>query len=134
MEPNNIINKLMFEKYPKTFGLMDLDGISRVEYYKNGIQYSRMIIYECKYPMEFQKIQRQNTPQLRTLLLLNNSIDWNKLDNLSGVYIFVTEYIVKEEFNKLEYLDVYSVNDLKNPRWRKMSINELYKLLSNKEI
>lgn len=134
MKPNNIINQLMWERYPHKFGLMDLDGISRTEYYENGIQYSRMIIYECKYPMEFIKIQKQNTPQLRTLLLLNNCINWNKLDSYSGVYIFVTEYILKEEFDKLKFLDVYSVNNLKNPKWKGMSIDELYKLLSAKEL
>ena len=124
----------MWEKYPRTFGLMDLDGVSRVEYYENGIQYSRMIIYECKYPMEFSKIQKQNTPQLRTLLLLNNCIDWKKLDNLSGVYIFLIEYMPKEEYSKLKSLDVYSINDLNKPKWKGMSTDELYKLLSAKEL
>ena len=131
---NSLINKIMNEKYPHSFGLMDIDGISRVEYYKNGIQYSRMIIYESKYPMEFDKMQRKITSQLRTLLLLNNCINWNKLDNLSGINIFRTEYIQKQESNKLKNLDVYTINDLKNPKWKGMSIDELYELLSAKEL
>jgi hypothetical protein len=134
VKPNNIINQLMWEKYPHKFGLMDIDGISRTEYYENGIQYSRMIIYECKYPMELYKIQKQTTPQLRTLLLLNNCIDWKKLDTLSGVYIFVTEYIPKEEYSKLKSLDVYSINNLNKPKWKGMSTDELYNLLSAKEL
>ena len=84
--------------------------------------------------MEFDKMQRKITSQLRTLLLLNNCINWNKLDNLSGIYIFRTEYIQKEESNKLKNLDVYSINDLKNPKWKGMSIDELYELLSAKEL
>jgi hypothetical protein len=131
---NNIISKIMYEKYPRTFSLMDLDAVIRVDYAINQKQYQRLIICETKYPLEFLSMQQKRKAQLKTLNLIQDSIDWNKFDKYSGVYILVAEYLEKENSDNLKTVDIYSIKDLKNPKWKSVSLDRLYKFFSNKDI
>ena len=83
MWQNNKFNLRINNELPKDFSLEDIDGVIRFHYMENGTLYTRLILYEVKSfgEKEIQPAQR------KTLNLLQQSIDWTKFDDMSGVFL-----------------------------------------------
>jgi hypothetical protein len=113
---NNRISKKLNEEYNKTFSLCDIDGMIRTHYYDKGCLKTRFIIYESKNEME----KKMGGSQLKSLSLLESSIDWSKFDCFSGLYILKILDIDK----KIEW---YKLN---GKLIRTSNFIELYKIFS----
>ena len=96
---NNIFNKRIWEEFPREFSLEDIDGVIRFHYLIDGNLKTRFILYEIKKVNE--KIE---LPQLKTLFLLKKSINWEKFDEKSGIFIIKA---LDEFFNQSKILKLY---------------------------
>jgi hypothetical protein len=115
---NNRISKKLNEDFPKDFSICDIDGVVRTEYNINGEWKKRFIIYESK--NEYEKIMGES--QRKSLKLLNDSIDWSKFDEYSGLYVLK---IIDLENEILWY-------DINQNLIRKTNFTELYNIFSCK--
>jgi hypothetical protein len=115
---NNRISKKLNEEYDKTFSLCDVDGMIRTHYYDKGCLKTRFIIYESKNDME----KKMGSSQLKSLSLLESSIDWNKFDSFSGLFILK----ILDLDNKIEW---YKLN---GKLIRTTNFNQLYEIFAGK--
>jgi len=93
---NNLFNKRINEEFPKKFSLCDLDGIITF-FYEDKV---RLIIYETK-----RNYEDCSKTQLTTLNLLRESIDWNKFDEWSGVFL------IKGMNDNFNISEIYKIED-----------------------
>lgn len=125
---NNLISKRLDEEYPHDFSICDIDGVTRVFYKaKNGYK-NRLIIYESKH-----KNEPASQQQLETLFLLNDIIDWSKLDSRSGLYLITHD----ESATHLEKCKITRTFDKGSNKYRygydtvdHTTIDNFYKLVS----
>ena len=117
---NNLIGKTLNEDYPRKFSLCDIDGLIRMGYYLNKVNYQRLIIYESK----FENERPMKKPQLDSLKMLYNSIDWSKFDKYSGLFVLK----VSTDEGKISNIKWY---DLNYKFIRNTSMDEFYNLISN---
>lgn len=96
---NNPINGMMAAEFPHDFSICDIDGTVRKHYMAYGQREMRFLITEVK---------KWNEPihgtQEDTLLFLSSSLQWEKCDNESGVYIVKHS----EHMDSFDVYDVYS--------------------------
>lgn len=94
---NNLISKMLDEKYPHDFSICDIDGVCRVFYKINNEWKTRLIIYESK--MINEPISQT---QMQTLYQINKNINWSSFDKQSGLYV------IKHDENIIN-LDIYNI-------------------------
>ena len=127
---NNLISKKLYEEYGRDFSICDIDGICRKFYKENGVYIQRLIIYESKNDHETIK-----GPQLQTLFELDNSIDWSKFDEHSG--LFVIRIVDNSDVNELEIMKIKKVVNLP-PKFtleiiKKITFDQFYYWISAKD-
>lgn len=115
---NNRISKKLNEEYDKTFSLCDIDGMIRTHYYDKSCLKTRFIIYESKNDLE----KKMGSSQLKSLRLLESSVNWNSFDSFSGLFILK---IIDIE-NKIEW---YKLN---GKLIRTTNFKQLYEIFSGK--
>jgi|TARA_R100001132_G_C3241178_1_gene71862 uncharacterized protein (DUF2344 family) len=113
---NNRISEKLNKEFPKDFSICDIDGAIRKHYMENNKLNTRFIIYESK-----NKYENLSSAQLKTLKLINDSINWKNFDNYSG--LFIIKIIDLED--KLEWYN------LQNELIRSTTFEELYNIFSN---
>jgi len=117
---NNRISRKLNEEYPRDFSICDIDGVIRTHYVDTNEELrTRLIIYESKNDNE----QKMRAPQIKTLRLLEQSINWDNFDNYSGVFVIKIMDIEA-------HLKWYSLN---RALVRETSLRQLYEIFSCKE-
>ena len=115
---NNRISEKLNLEYPKDFSICDIDGLVKCFYTENNKIKVRFIIYESKNIHE----KAMGKAQLTSLKILNDSIDWSKFDEFSGVYVLK----IIDIDNKIIW---YSLDgEIK----RETTFSELYNIFSGK--
>lgn len=115
---NNRISEKLNKEYSRDFSICDIDGVVRCHYKVNGKTKTRLIIYESKNKNE----KKMGKSQLLSLNHLNDSIDWPKFDNYSGLFVIVINDLIKD-------LRWY---DLKGNLKLITNFDELYNIFSGK--
>lgn len=115
---NNRISKKLNEEYDKTFSLCDIDGMIRTHYYDKGSLKTRFIIYESKNDME----KKMGSSQLKSLRLLESSVNWDSFDSFSGLFILK----ILDLENKIEW---YKLN---GNLIRTTNFKQLYEIFAGK--
>jgi len=117
---NNRISKKLNLEYPFDFSTQDIDGVVRCHYTIDGEIFTRLILYESKNVRE----KTMGSSQLKTLQLIEKSIDWSKFDSFSGLFVLVIVDIdTSINWYKLDRTKV-----------RNTTFDELYKIFSAKII
>jgi len=125
---NNEINRLININYPHDFSLCDIDGVVRTFYRENNIWKTRLIIFESK--REHEKI---SDTQLTTLYELKLSINWNRFDKSSGVFLFILYDDRIIDVNILENISNTVKPDIRLSCIKKVDINYIYNWFSAKD-
>jgi hypothetical protein len=115
---NNRISQKLNLEFAHDFSLCDIDGLVRCHYTLNDSKYTRFIIYESKnlYEIDIKSSQKMS------LNILNDSINWSKFDNYSGVFILK----IIDLDNEIQWYD------LKDNLIRTTSFIDLYNIFSCK--
>lgn len=89
---NNRISEKLNKEFARDFSICDIDGLVRCNYKKDEVLHQRFIIYESKN----EKEKTIGDSQLKSLRYLENSIDWSRFDNYSGMYVIKIIDLEKE--------------------------------------
>ena len=112
---NNAISKKLHEEYPKDFSICDVDGLVRFSYWR-----TRLIVYESKWENE----KKMGDPQKKSLITLDDAIDWSKFDSMSGCFVL---QIVDLE-NEIRWFN------MDRQKVRTTTFKGLYEIFSGKDV